>query len=174
MKKILAAFTILLMLSGCATLNNPGLGTVGDAATTYYALEFKNATELNPLLSWGNPATAALGSIGLKWAAKEYIPRFTGSDHPHHQIGVDTSVETAGVFATAFNSIGAIGGAALFPAFTGGVVIAAAYWYWKDAQYREAQENSEILLIEEGKPWEDNKDYYRKKMKEMESNNNNK
>ena len=170
MKKILASIVVLLTLSGCASLNNPGLGTVGDAATTYYALEFKNATELNPLLSWGNPATAALGSIGLKWAAKEYIPMLTGSDHPHHQIGVDTSVETVGVFATAFNSIGAIGGAAIFPAFTGGVAIATAYWYWKDTQYRKAQESGEILLIEKDRPWEDNKEYYREKMKEMENN----
>ncbi|MGL6160648.1 hypothetical protein [Microbulbifer sp.] len=104
----------------------PGLGTTLDATTTYYGLAHAGATEANPLLSWGNPVTTALGSIAIKQGVKYAAVNYMHAD----PFTVDTNVESAGVAAGIWN-IGALAG--VNPVLGLAAAITTAYGYY---QYR--------------------------------------
>lgn len=134
---LLSFICALAILSGCASLRDsetaPGLGSTLDATTTFYGLEHAGASEMNPLLSWGNPATAALGSIAIKQGVK-----YVAVNHMHADpFTVDSQVETAGVAAGVWN-IGAI--ASVHPAVALVAAAASAYGYYKYRQHAHTLE----------------------------------
>jgi hypothetical protein len=129
-----------LLAAGCANTPNsqitPGVGTALDASTTFYALQYTDAVEGNPLLSWGSPAAAAIGSIALKQGIKYAAVNYFHAD----PFTTDTQIETAGVAAGVWN-IGVI--ASAHPAV--GIVAAAAagYSYYKYRYRAEARRQAE-------------------------------
>lgn len=141
MKKITLASCVfsLLFLSGCASVRNseisPGLGTALDATTTYYGLEYAGATEVNPLLSWGNPLTAALGSIAIKQGIKYAAVNYMHAD----PFTVDSNVESAGVAAGVWN-IGTLAGVNPFLGIA--AAIASGYGYYKYRVHAHAIEQA--------------------------------
>lgn len=132
----LLVILLSVLLTGCTTFSNsqhqlPKEGSVLDAATTYIVLE-QGATELNPLLSWGNPTQAALASIGLKYGLKYMLikaaPENATEEYP---IFVDNSVETLGMSAAAWNATSVIGGASASVGLPVAILAGLVYWNWK-------------------------------------------
>lgn len=111
-----------------------------DATTTYIALE-QGGTELNPLLSWGSPAEAALASIGLKYGVKYLLVEYT--DPPEdvtkedYAMVVDAAVETVGIAAAGWNLTVAIGSAHPVIGIAAAIVSGASYWSYRDYHYRK-------------------------------------
>jgi len=149
----LSVILISVLLTGCTTFSNsqhqlPKEGSVLDATTTFIALE-QGATELNPLLSWGNPVQTALASIGLKYGIKHILinnpPEGATEDCA---MFVDTSVETLGVSAAAWNATAVIGGASTAVGIPVAILAGIVYWNWKDQQYQEMILGEEIDAIE--------------------------
>lgn len=96
---ILKILVLLVLLTGCASPFKPGAGSYGDAASTFYALEYADLVEANPVLSWANPVGSGIASIGVKWGGKHFIHDGMGVD----AYTSDVVVETAGVAATGWN-----------------------------------------------------------------------
>jgi|SRR5690606_10452614 len=132
-----ASIATVIALSGCAAssidtvnnkLNNPGLGSYGDAATTAIALS-SGYTEMNPLLNGlagGDPLTTAVLSIGLKAGGKELLTMNGVKEDTAHR-----SVETIGIAASAWN-IGVMAGASTGVGLPLALLAGYAYWEWTD------------------------------------------
>lgn len=142
-KSLVALACTAALATGCANTSKnsqlaPGLGTALDASTTYYGLAHAGATEANPLLSWGNPVTTALGSIALKQGVKYAAVNYLHAD----PFTVDSQVETAGVAVGVWN-IGAIAGA--HPALALPIAAVSAYGYYKHRHSAEARRRAQQL-----------------------------
>lgn len=150
-KQTLLCALLCLTISGCTTFSGsshqyPKEGSMLDASTTYIALE-QGGTELNPLLSWGSPAEAALASIGLKYGVKYILIEYT--DPPEnvskedYAIAVDTAVETAGIAAAGWNLTAAIGSAHPVIGIAAAIVSGVSYWSYRDHHYRKMKTSEE-------------------------------
>lgn len=121
--KLMIVVTLLMMLTGCVTPKfKPGIGSVSDAATTYYAIEWAGGRELNPLLNFPSPILVAASTVGVKHLSKHLIYKSSGDEEM-----ADAIVETGGVAAAGWN-VAIILGAPPFASLP--VAIAFGYSYW--------------------------------------------
>ncbi len=98
--KLIVPLIFILLLSGCASQFKPGMGSYGDAASTFYALDSGDFVEANPVFAWiDNPAGIALAITGAKWGAKHFLHDGLGVD----AYSSDTIIETSGVAVTGWN-----------------------------------------------------------------------
>lgn len=149
--KLLISIIMIAMLTGCASSPKfkPGAGSVGDAATTYYALEHSGMSEMNPLLDFSSTPVVVVASIGIKHLAKYSIYNWLDDEHmieqgmTEEQIEftkrefADTFAETAGMTATGWNIAGILGAN---PITALPVAIGAGWLYWnhRNNRYKEA------------------------------------